>query len=84
MKLIHGGDWAGFETEYGKTPLDFSASISPLGLPEGVRAAALRALEKADRYPDPLCRRLCAALSAYRHITASRSQTSCAAAGRRI
>ena len=71
MKLIHGGDWAGFETEYGKTPLDFSASISPLGLPEGVRAAALRALEKADRYPDPLCRRLCAALSAYHGVPVS-------------
>lgn len=71
MKLTHGGDWAGFETEYGKTPLDFSANISPLGLPEGVRAAAIHALEKADRYPDPLCRRLCAALSAYHSVPAS-------------
>ena len=71
MKLIHGGDWAGFETEYGKAPLDFSASISPLGLPEGVHAAALRALEKADRYPDPLCRQLCAALSAYHGVPVS-------------
>ena len=71
MKLIHGGDWAGFETEYGKTPLDFSANISPLGLPEGVRAAALRALEKADRYPDPLCRRMCAALAKYHGVPAS-------------
>jgi len=71
MKLIHGGDWAGFETEYGKAPLDFSANISPLGLPEGVRAAALRALEMADRYPDPLCRRLCTALSQYHSVPAS-------------
>ena len=40
MKLIHGGDWAGFETEYGKAPLDLSANLSPLGMPEGVKAAA--------------------------------------------
>ncbi len=68
--LIHGGDWAGFETEYGKTPLDFSANISPLGLPDGVRSAAIRALDTADRYPDPLCRELRAALSAFHGIPA--------------
>lgn len=70
MKRIHGGDWAGFESEYGKAPLDFSASISPLGLPEGVRQAAIRALESADRYPDPLCRGLRAALAEYHGIPA--------------
>ena len=52
----HGGDWAGYETEYGSLPLDFSANISPLGLPEGVREAAVQALQDAERYPDPLCR----------------------------
>ncbi len=72
MKFKHGGDWASFESEYGKAPLDFSANISPLGLPEGVRAAALRALETADRYPDPLCRRLRAALSKYHGIPVDR------------
>ena len=70
MKLKHGGDWAGFESEYGKAPLDFSANVSPLGLPEGVRAAAIRALETADRYPDPLCRKLRAALSKYHSVPA--------------
>ena len=70
MKLIHGGDWADFEMEYGKAPLDFSANVSPLGLPEGVRAAAIRALNTADRYPDPLCRRLRAALSEYHGVPA--------------
>ena len=54
MKGIHGGDWAGFETEYGSLPLDFSANVSPLGLPEGVYKAALQALREANRYPDPL------------------------------
>ncbi len=62
--LIHGGDWAGFKSEYGKLPLDFSASISPLGLPESVRKAAADALKMTDRYPDPLCRELRAALTA--------------------
>lgn len=57
-ELIHGGDWAGFEEEYGGKPLDFSSNVSPFGLPEGVRAAAAAALLEAERYPDPLCRRL--------------------------
>lgn len=68
--MIHGGDWAGFETEYGKAPLDFSANISPLGMPEGVRAAAVKSLESAETYPDPLCRALRAALSEYHGVSA--------------
>ena len=62
MMLTHGGDWAGYETEYGKMPLDFSANVSPLGLPEGVRKAAEHALTNSGHYPDPLCRVLCDAL----------------------
>jgi len=57
-RLTHGGDWAGFETEYGRPPLDFSANISPLGVPAGVQAAIRAAAPEADRYPDPLCRGL--------------------------
>lgn len=63
MALSHGGDWAGFQTEYGALPLDFSASISPLGLPPGVRRAVIGALDGAERYPDPLCRALRSRLS---------------------
>lgn len=65
VALIHGGDWAGYEAEYGRLPLDFSASTSPLGLPESVRRAVIQALDTADRYPDPLCRELRAALAGY-------------------
>lgn len=54
----HGGDWAGFLETYGAPPLDFSANISPLGMPESVRRAAEAALAEAGRYPDPLCRAL--------------------------
>ena len=57
-ELTHGGDWAGYEREYGKAPLDFSSNVSPLGLPEGVRQAVIRSLQDTERYPDPLCRRL--------------------------
>ena len=54
----HGGDWAGFTRTYGTPPLDFSANVSPLGVPEAVRRAAEAALAEAGRYPDPLCRAL--------------------------
>lgn len=45
ISLPHGGDWAGFAAECGALPLDFSASVSPLGLPEGVRDAAAAGTE---------------------------------------
>lgn len=70
MELIHGGDWAGYESEYGEKPLDFSANISPLGLPEGVRRAVIESLELAQRYPDPLCRALRAKLGALHGLPA--------------
>lgn len=63
MELVHGGDWAGYRAEFGCDALDFSANVSPLGLPAGVAAAITNALPTADRYPDPLCRELCAALA---------------------
>ena len=63
MERIHGGDWAAYELEYGKMPLDFSASLSPLGMPGRVYQAAVDVMRDAGRYPDPSCRRLRAALS---------------------
>ena len=57
-RLVHGGDWAGFEERFGYEPLDFSVNVSPLGLTDGIKAAVIETLETADRYPDPLCRRL--------------------------
>lgn len=61
--LVHGGDWAGFESKFGRQPLDFSANISPLGLPEGVKRAVIGTLDLQNRYPDPLCRELCRAIA---------------------
>ena len=63
-QLVHGGDWAGYQAEYGGQPLDFSANVSPLGVPEGVAKAIARAAGEADRYPDPLCRSLVGKLAA--------------------
>ena len=72
MMGIHGGDWAGYKTEYGSLPLDYSANVSPLGLPDGVREAAVQALQEADRYPDPLCRMLRARLAQRHGVPAER------------
>lgn len=58
MSRTHGGDRAAYQREYGAEPLDFSANVSPLGVPEGVRAALCAAAGEADRYPDPECRDL--------------------------
>lgn len=69
-QLTHGGDWAGFALAHGGPPLDFSANISPLGVPAGVRDALRDAAGRADRYPDPLCRELRAALSAHEGVPA--------------
>ena len=44
MQLVHGGDWAGYRAQYGQDALDFSANVSPLGLPEGVAKAITAAL----------------------------------------
>ena len=50
--------------------LDFSANINPLGMPAGVRLAVMEALDKAEHYPDPECRKLKAALSEYHEVPA--------------
>lgn len=71
MTVLHGGDWAGYETEYGSLPLDFSANVSPLGLPDGVHEAAVQALQDSDRYPDPLCRTLREGLAERHGVPAS-------------
>lgn len=56
---VHGGDvWrCGAQL-----PLDFSASLNPLGMAPEVRAAALRGVTESVHYPDPACAALTAAL----------------------
>ena len=67
-QLVHGGDWAGYRAEFGRDALDFSANVSPLGLPEGVAQAITASLATADRYPDPLCRALRAKLAQHEGV----------------
>ena len=67
-QLVHGGDWAGYRAEFGRDALDFSANVSPLGLPEGVAQAITASLCTADRYPDPLCRALRAKLAVHEGV----------------
>ena len=62
-QLVHGGDWMGYRERFGRDALDFSANVSPLGVPEAVARAIGEAAFQADQYPDPLCRALTAALS---------------------
>ena len=63
--LTHGGDRFGFAAQYGCEPLDFSVNVNPLGLPAGIPDALLRAVDRAGEYPDPLSRRLRAAIAAH-------------------
>ena len=68
MALIHGGDMEGFRMEYGREPLDFSANCNPLGIPEQVSKAICSAAQKADAYPDPLCRQLRSSIAEHESI----------------
>ena len=65
----HGGDWAAYQAKHDALPLlDFSANVSPLGAPEGVKRAICRAVEDVARYPDPHCRALRNALGEHHGI----------------
>ena len=55
-QLVHGGDWMGYRERFGRDALDFSANVSPLGLPEGVAQAIRDVLPLADRYDIPCIR----------------------------
>lgn len=64
----HGGGVARAARELGLSEseiLDFSASINPLGIPEGVLAAARKALWRAVHYPEIDAGALVQALAAY-------------------
>ncbi len=68
----HGGDWASFEIEYGRPPLDFSMNVNPLGMSEKVKKAIAEAAETAEKYPDPECRQLRHALAEAEGVGADR------------
>ena len=61
MAAEHGGNLRQLALRAGRAPeqmLDFSASINPLGPPEGLRAVLARNIERLVHYPDPDCSEL--------------------------
>ena len=67
MKHIHGGDI--YADNWNEEPLDFSANINPLGMPDSVREAAQQAIAGCLHYPDPFCRALRRAIAARNAVT---------------
>jgi len=68
VKHIHGGDVFGAAEALGLKQseiLDYSANINPLGPPPGVFDSISRCMHMIVNYPDPHCRELKKALSAY-------------------
>lgn len=68
--IRHGGDIY-CDSRRGRALLDFSANINPLGMPEGVKAAAKESLNLCDAYPDPLCRELRHALGEFHGLSSA-------------
>ena len=69
MTMAHGGNLRELAERAGLNRdqiLDFSASINPLGPPEGLRAVLARNVDRLVHYPDPDCTEL-AGLLARRH-----------------
>lgn len=70
-RFSHGGDVYGFERRYRRTPIDFSANINPLGMPEGALAAYQEAAGQLAQYPEPGCGSLIRDLAEFEGISES-------------
>lgn len=69
MKKIHGGDLESYYEEFGnKEPIDFSANISPLGIPQAIIDELQKEILSIAHYPDPFCRKLTSKLSEYHNL----------------
>ena len=60
----HGGDIYAYPDKL----LDFSANISPLGLPDSVKSALAASVDSWSGYPDPYCRELKTAIAEHHNI----------------
>jgi len=67
---MHGGDIYSYMEMNGAKPLDYSANINPLGLPDNVKKALAQNIESYSAYPDTNCRKLKEAVSAYEKFEA--------------
>lgn len=71
MAAAHGGNIYKKARELGideSEILDFSANVSPLGIPDGVKKQLIEAVEGLINYPDPDCVKLREAIGAYDKI----------------
>ncbi len=70
-RSTHGGNLRAFQKKYqlsNRAILDFSASISPFGLPVGVKEALIQSIDALRSYPDPDCLELRQAIAAHWQI----------------
>lgn len=58
MIYTHGGDIYTYYFENHRIPLDFSANINPVGIPDGVKKMLHQSIDYIELYPDALCREL--------------------------
>ena len=73
MTMAHGGNLRELAERAGLDRdqiLDFSASINPLGPPEGLRAVLSRNVDRLVHYPDPGCTELAELLARRHQVTA--------------
>ena len=59
LRYEHGGDVYANDGIF----LDFSVNTHPLGMPKAVKQAIVAHISEYERYPDPICRKLRAALA---------------------
>lgn len=64
MDYTHGGDIYSQEVLW-----DFSVNVNPLGMPEKVKSAVLRALDSCTCYPDSRCTKLRREVAAFHHLS---------------
>ena len=70
-RFSHGGDVYGFERRYRRAPIDFSANINPLGMPEGALNTYREAADQLAQYPEPGCGSLIWELAEFEGISGS-------------
>lgn len=68
---VHGGDIYTYMSKTGIVPLDYSANINPLGLPEPVKRVLADNIDSFSPYPDIHCRRLARAMSEFEKVDES-------------
>ena len=81
--MLHGGDVYGAAAKTGipqEKLKDFSANLSPLGVPEGIFRAINDELVKVVHYPDPMSRRLREAIAASDGVSPEHIICGCGAA----